>query len=249
MDMENVQHAQDTDMQLGDASDAPATHGMAILGNHTIYLSHLGMYHSPHDRQAILEASFGSFDSTYRNDRQAHPDTRLYTFRPQKFVLTQLFSGPNGEPPHLTSFTGSIFRNHFERPPAHPEEPVEIATDVVVQVIDVVHQHKLDPEAPPRDNLTCILFGRGNERFLAHNIGRRPSYDQLLLVDVQGRSLSDDQLRHGVEVTVPSRRDEANSRIQEQEIVGAVAGLNGEEVAVEIDTQVELYFETNDFAM
>src|SRR5918997_658451 len=129
--------------------DSPAGHGMIVLGFDTIFLSHLPMFMRLHDYEVVLQASFGPFDSIYRDDGEANPRTRLYTFAPQKFVLPDLFPGPNGEPPRSRSFVGSLVRNHFEQPPAHPEEPVEIASDVVVEVINVVHQHKFDPKAEP----------------------------------------------------------------------------------------------------
>jgi hypothetical protein len=219
---------------------------MVVLGGDMIFLSHLAMFMRPHDYQAIVRASFGPSDSTYRDDREANPNTRLYTFAPRKFVLPELFPGPNGEPPVLKSFVGSLFRNHFEQPPAHPEESVEIASDVVVQVIDVVHQHKFDPGAQPLEPLRYILFGKGEERLMEHRINKAPDFAHDLAVHVQGHAFSDDQLRHGVDVTVIGRPNNHRNKIQEGEKVPAIARLDGQELPIEIDATVELYFETDD---
>lgn len=237
------------------AGDVAASHGMAVLGFDTVYVSHLPMARGPHAAQFIAQVSFGDVDSTYRDDRNAHPSTRLYTFSPKPFVLSQLVPGPNDEPPALKSFVGSLVRNHFERPPAHPEQPVEIASDVVVQVVDVIYYHKFDPHDHPLESLQYVLFGKGPEKYLAHRIVgpfKRTShaeFDQLISVDVQGQDFSDDQLRQGVELTLTGRPNEPGSKVKEREVVTAVAHLAGQEVSIDVDAKVELYFETSDFTM
>ena len=42
-----------------DAGDRPATHGMLMVGSQQIYLSHLPMFHGPHDYRVIVEADLG----------------------------------------------------------------------------------------------------------------------------------------------------------------------------------------------
>src|SRR5215510_9191245 len=93
------------------AEDAPNQHNMLIVGEQTVFLSHLPMFHSgdprdpaavdasgtefisPHRFQVILEATFkaqGDVSGVYAKDRQAHPSTKIYTLRPNKlFVLTR----------------------------------------------------------------------------------------------------------------------------------------------------------------
>jgi hypothetical protein len=229
-------------------ADPPASHGMAVVGLDTIFLDHLAMFHSPHNYQVILHVSFGPADALYREDRQRNPETRLYTFAPEKFVLPSLFPGAGGTPPALQSFSGSLVRNHFEQPPAHPAEPVEIASDVEVRVVEVVHQHRLDPRATAPEHLSYLLFGKGAELFLAHRITGRPAFDQLLAIGrLLGPEVTDDQLRHGVDVTVLSRPDTHGHRIQEGETVSAIARVAGQDVPVDIDADIELYVETKDF--
>lgn len=244
MSMEHSDHTHGTDTPVADTA---SRHGMAVVGVDTIFLSHLAMFDPPHHHQVILQASFGSSDSTYRDDRKRNPSTRLYTFAPRKFVLPELFPGKAGEPPSRKSFVGSLVRNHFEQPPAHPEESEEIASEVVVEVINVIYHHELDRRAQRLEHLTYMLFGKGSERFLAHRISSPPDFDHLQLVDVQGRDFSDDQLRHGVEITVTGRLNEPSNKVQERETVAAIARVDGQEVPVEIDAKDELYFDTNDF--
>lgn len=234
--------------------DAPDFHGMAVLGDSTAFLSHLPMIHSPHNYQVLLQGSFGSFNGAYRDDRKAHPEARLYTFAPEVFALPDLFPGKAGERPARRSFTGDLFRNHFEQPHAHPEMPVKIASDVVVDVIDVVFHHRFAPDAQPPEQLTYILFGKGPERFFAHRITgpfqatSHREFDHLMAVDTQGLEVSDDQLRHGVEVTVTGRPNEPGSKLEERDKVAAVAAVDGQDVPVEIGARAELYFETGELA-
>ena len=79
--------------------DPPNTHNMLVVGERTVFLSHLPMFGglnknkaafvSPHRYQVIVEAAFTTqgkdVTGLYRKDRQAHPDTRIYTLGPEPF--------------------------------------------------------------------------------------------------------------------------------------------------------------------
>ncbi|GGW58975.1 hypothetical protein GCM10010503_40120 [Streptomyces lucensis JCM 4490] len=232
-------------------ADPPARHGMAVVGNGPVFMSHLPMTHRPHNYQVILNVTLGSLDSAYLDDRKAHPEARLYTFAPEPFVLPDLFPGKTGEPARR-SFTGSLFRNHFEQPPAHPETPFEISSDVTVDVVDVIVHNRFASDTRQPEELMYILFGRGQERFLAHRITgpftrtNRKEFDHLLAIDLKGPQISDDQLRQGVEVTVTGRSNQPGAKLRETEKVAAVAVVDGHNVPVEIDVRSEEYFETDD---
>ena len=53
-------------------------HNMMVVGEQTIFLSHLPMFHSEHRFQVIVEAAFEqngtSLDRVYADDRRKHPD-------------------------------------------------------------------------------------------------------------------------------------------------------------------------------
>ena len=66
----------------GEASDPPAGHGMAVVGDKAIFLSHLPMFMVPHNRQFILEAGFrngsNGVDDIYLKDNQLQlPGARI----------------------------------------------------------------------------------------------------------------------------------------------------------------------------
>ncbi|CAM5663524.1 hypothetical protein SPURM210S_04923 [Streptomyces purpurascens] len=131
------------------ATDPKATHGMLVVGEETAYLSHLPMFMRPHDFQVLLEATFtndaGDAQQVYVDDRRT-TGTAVYTPRPERFVLTELV-GEDGQPAR-TSFTGTLFRGHFER------GGTEILDPVTVDVRHVVHFRRFDRHAVRPTDLT-----------------------------------------------------------------------------------------------
>jgi hypothetical protein len=250
MEMHHAHHPSHAPAHGDEAPSEPAArHGMAVIGVDTVYFSHLPMFMSPHDWQFIAHGEFADADpaTAYRQDRQANEARRLYTFNPKRFVLPDLLTGPNGERARSSSFVGTLFRNHFEQPEAHPEEAVPIAEDIVVNVVGVVHAHKLDPEAAAPEKLEYVLFGKGEERFVAHLIARPPDFDQLMSVAIEGRDFSDEELRHGVPVTVPDRANRHEKRLKDGEQgVAAIARVNGSGEEIQLQAVSELYLESND---
>ena len=123
--------------------DEEGTHNMLVVGEQTVYLSHLPMFQgfldqkqkafgSLHRYQVIVEATFsdasGDLTSVYTDDRKSHPSEKMYTINPDFFVLPDL--DPKGA--GRRSFRGNtVYRGHLERggrpiigflkPP--PEEP------------------------------------------------------------------------------------------------------------------------------
>lgn len=159
-------------------ADQPAIHGMLMVGGNTIYLSHLPMFHSPHEYQAIVEADLGEAGGTiYREDRKSHPTENVYTLQPQeKFVLPVMIQNP-------TTFPAKIYRGHFER------GGTAIAESVPVKITKVIYFKKFETNARKPAGLYYILFGNSREQFVAHLITAKPDFDQVLRVKVD-----DDQL-------------------------------------------------------
>jgi hypothetical protein len=224
-------------------------HGMLIVGERNVYLSHLPMFQNPrdpqphvHDFQAILEVTFTNEGSdpqaTYADDRE-QTQTKIYTLVPEEFSLPDVVSTAPDHPP-LRSFRGRIFRGHFEK----GGRPI---TDAVVNVLDAVHFRKFDPDAQGLSQLEYLLFGKGPELFLAHRITKPPDFDQVLSVQVTGHEFTEEELRRGVPVVVPGRANSISERIRQGERVAAEAQLTGrddsETVEIQVEAGTELYFE------
>jgi hypothetical protein len=251
MDMHSGTHTMAAMAGMGDAAEAedePAGHGMAMLGRKTVFLSHLPMFDSPHDYQVILEAQLtragADPQQVYFDDRQKHPDEPLYTLDPDPFVLTRILLA-QGSGPKETSFVGSVFCRHFERFQTHPRK---IASGVTVTVKNVVHGRRFIPDAPQPKNLEYILFGRGDELFLAHLITAPPDFDQLIGVTLD-QNLPAHELLEGHRLIIPSRSNTVEDKISSAG--GTVQGtlqLGESSLAVNITPGVEFYFEENELA-
>lgn len=231
-------HADHTHPPVG--SDPAKFHGMVAWGAETLYLSHLAMFrHSVHAYQVIMEAALTRHDGLpsqdYREDRKRNPDQRLYSLAPEEFVLPDILPD-GGAPPRLTSFTGSLFRGHFEK------GGTQIASDLVVEIGNVIHGRRLDVNAPALQHLEYIVFGTGDEVYLAHLLTRPPDFDQVIEVKVNNR-LPGAELDRGHRLTVPGRTNEKGNRIQQGDgTVSAILHGQAGDITVDIEPGVEVYF-------
>jgi hypothetical protein len=226
------------------AQDEASVHGMLLVGRETAFLSHLPIFGAPHDYQVILEAAFTKTGSDpqadYFNDRK-RSNAKVYTLEPDRFVLPTLAAAPP-----LRSFTGNIYRGHFERfPTQRAKDAARIAQHVDVTVNRVVLFRKFEPNATKPPQLEYLLFGKGTERFLAHVITRPPDFDQVLTVTSIDRTFTDDELARGVPLRFPGTANAPASRIAgTQPLSVQVATPGGTAPAtVKLQPGIELYFE------
>jgi hypothetical protein len=227
-------------------TDDEATHNMLVVGEKTIYLSHLPMFQHkghgvmPHRYQAILEVSFDeSQDSQgrYAQDRQSHPAINIYTISPEPFVLPMLVATA-GQGGPLRSFKGNIFRGHLEK-------DGDSILSSHVQVKRVVYFKEFLPVSQKLASLEYLLFGKGDELFLAHLISAPPDFDQVLSVTLRGHSFTDTQLAKGIKLQFKQIKNSAATRLKEK---GGAEGLatpdtGGTPVNVKVVVNREYYFE------
>jgi hypothetical protein len=228
-------------------TDKAGGHGMAVIGTQTMFFSHLPMFMTPHNYQVILEGRLSQPGSdpqrTYREDRAQHPQA-LYTFDPVPFVLPEI------APPAFArkQFSGDLVRGHFEAPPEFPAKPHVIAGGVTVEIVNVVYFRQLTPQPTRPDHLEYLLFGKGEEIFLAHVISGPPDFDQLVSAKVRGHQFTADELRRGVRVQVPGAAASSAQRIKPGKAVSAQAQVSGKDVAVTVEAGAELYFMERELA-
>lgn len=222
----------------------PATHNMLVVGEETVYLSHLPMFQEegqppmPHRYQAILEVTFAKQDG-YVKDRREHRTTNIYTLNPEEFVLPELVSSDPQRKP-LSSFRGKeIVRGHLEK------GGVPILQDVEVSVKRVIHFREFDPKAKKPPQLEYLLFGKGQELFLAHLITAPPDFDQILAVKVTDHEFSDKELAKGIPVVFPETTNAAGSRLKEkQQIAGKIkVDKAPAPKTIQVEVNREFYFE------
>lgn len=209
-----------TDHTNGEASpELPsdfARHNMLALGHNTLFLSHFPMFMAPHDTQLILEATLedanGSIQELWSRERESHPTQRVYIMKPESFALSTLYTP---DPPARASFKATFFRGD--------DEAITELTDINVRTTDVVYAKRFDRSSGLPDDLTYILFGRGDELFLAHIISQPPDFDQLVSVRLAGSRPDEDELERGINVVFPGRANRIEQRIRE----GTVAAGRG----------------------
>lgn len=223
-------------------------HNMMVVGERSVFLSHLPMFMSPHNFQVILEATFTSggrnVQDIYTKDRQSNRQTKMYTLRPEEsFKLPSLFTP---DPPSRNSFKGTIFRGHLER---EGKKKIAGLTNIDVNVKRVIYAQQLGRGLDKSDKLEYILFGNGQELFLAHVIATPPDFDQILSVKISNAP-SDEELKHFDRVVTLDRENSASSRIKEGEKVvvqGHVTGAH-QFLQLQIQADVEFYFEEGELS-
>ncbi len=158
------------------SSDKPSTHGMLLFGSEKIYVSHLPMFHTPHDYQIILELELSKSDKQkYVADKNKNPSYTTYTIEPEKFVLPDMINNPK-------AFKINLYRGHFER------GGVEILKNITVKIVNVVYFKKFNPDEMKAKTSNFILFGNEKEQFLAHEITNKPDFEQIIEVKTNLKS-------------------------------------------------------------
>jgi hypothetical protein len=244
-------------------------HGQLVVGRETVYLSHLPMFMAgtdhPHSFQVISEATFSKpgDDPTqrYLRDRQQHPEQRVYTFDPESFAMADLVPAEAGTP-RRRSFQGNVFRGHFERGgdvlvgnlPTFALRQSGITTKdqgVTASIQRIVYFQEFHRDEPKLAHLEYVVFGRGQERFVAHVISQPPDFDQILeLQALDGHELADDELARGPRLVFPGAPNDVEHPLREGERIRGELILadapDGRRIPVEAMLGRELYLETGD---
>ncbi len=144
------------------------THGMVVFGDSDgLYLSHIPMFHAPHDYQAVLAVTAkGAGALASSPERFA---SGLYTFLPDPCSLDDVLLGT------LTTLNGTLYQGNFEAPDG---KPLEAATFVVSRVVVAEQLHG---RMQPATALTYFAFPANERVFLVHAIAAAPSFDQVVV--------------------------------------------------------------------
>jgi hypothetical protein len=218
---------------------------MLLFGDGPFYLSHLPMFMSPHNYQAILQVTLEDDVAGQVRNLHAHfGRDRLLTVRPEVFAITDLLPADSSQPPR-TEFRGDIVHGHFE----HGGDIV--ATGTVVRVDDVVTFRELPVPSPgsatsgdERGELTYLPVGDADEElFLAHVITAAPDFDQVLRVSVSGAHFTRTELERQGRPTITVARPDlpANRLHAEEKVAGHSSAGQHFHTDIEIDVLSEVY--------
>ncbi len=151
-----------------------AVHGMVAFqlnADESIYLSHIPMYHEPHDFQLIIKAHIPAPESVKKIGIAG-----LHTISPIAFSLNDILAK------RTSSFTGMLFKGNFEN------GGKELTDDIKFDKIQILYQRNLlSDSTPDYTHPKYLLMGNKSAAYLVHLIGSResPTYDQILKVTLE----------------------------------------------------------------
>ncbi|MFZ6676644.1 hypothetical protein [Undibacterium sp. Tian12W] len=151
-------------------------HGMLLFGNSEgMYVSHLPMFHAPHDYQVVLQIH--CLDQKLDAAIKARLEQKLvlWTMEPEQFEIARLAA--DSKLP-LKQFKTNIVLGHFEQ--GGKTEYKDVA--VVVEKTLIFRQ--LSPQMRNNNQAVYHQIGNGTQRFLLKKIDSRPDFDHVIAISV-----------------------------------------------------------------
>ena len=227
------------------ANDPSCIHGMRIVGEQSIYLSHMGLFKSScHDYQGIFEVSFEGLDDPQKKYLDAQKKDSIqneFTIKPtQEFVLAELASGK------ISSFKAKIYSGQYERSATNPKL---LASDVTVKLKRVLHFRQFKPGAKQPSPLEYLLFGTSTEQLAAHLITAPPDFDQVVALK-KPLPLTDTELAKAVRLVL-SKRPVPDSAANLKQVLKPgdppSVQVNGQQSTNVIQIGIQYFLETTDY--
>ena len=194
-----MQHAAQANLP-SPIDDQPGFHGYFMIGTETLYLEHMPMFTMErHMYQVVLRATLpANVMQEYQAGRKAGPSVpyNLTNSQDDPYTLPELRSG------RRRSFKADLYKE-YSNADAEPVDP-PFATEVPVQIEQIVHLRHFNFEIPRPEHLTYALFGTGGEAHLTHYIARDPDYQHIVTLGSVPDWLSADQIEGSVELTIES---------------------------------------------
>lgn len=227
------------------ASDPPCIHGMRIVGEQSIYLSHMGLFNnSCHDYQGLFEVSFEGANNPqkiYLDAQKKDPNQNEFTIEPtQKFVLPELATGK------LMSFKARVYSGQYERSVTNPKL---LDGEVTVKVKRVLHFRQFKAGAKQPATSEYLLFGNPAEQLAAHLITASPDFDQVVAVKTP-LPLTNADLAKAVRLVLPNRPiPNAKANLAQALKLGdkPAVQVNGQQPNRAIEAGSQYFLETADY--
>jgi hypothetical protein len=166
------------------ATESPAVHGMVVFGKDTLFVSHIPMFMTPHDRQALMQVRLSHAQSNalavYQKAALSSTGAQaLITIRPKPFLLTNLLNGK------LTSFQADLYKGNFEAGGR------VLLSNVTVSVEDILYSTQLSKISTAARQLTYIPVETEGESYLVHQITAPQNFDHIVQIQwLNGNSSS-----------------------------------------------------------
>ena len=194
-------------MQMGPGPNAdPDQHAFVMLGTETMFLWHLPMLRvdmDMHKYEFVLKAHLDpAAKRAWLEDRSRHGGEVYFLGNSDKDLMTIASLAIGAK----TSFQASVWagippkHRYCSWPWEHQEPIVEAATVTIERVVAYRHFDVQEnyPACP-----SYLLFGEGNEAYLAHRLTRQPDYDEVVILHGRPSWLPEELLQAGVPVSFP----------------------------------------------
>ncbi|MCH8619458.1 hypothetical protein [Undibacterium sp. TS12] len=159
-------------------------HGMVLFGNSEgMYVSHLPMFHAPHDYQVVLQIRCADAKLDKLIKRRLEQKPVLWTMEPEQFEMARL--ALDAKVP-LNIFRANVVLGHFERggTTEYRNVPVVVEKTVIFR--------QLSPAMRNSDMTKYQQIGKGQKRFLLKEIDSRPDFDHVLAVSLPANVTTED---------------------------------------------------------
>lgn len=160
-------------------ADTPSVHGMVLFGKNKTYISHLPMFHAPHDYQAVFQVELSALQNNdaavqeYMSSINSPSEQELFTLVPEKLDLSEVIAQ------NIKGFEATLYKGHFEK------DGVELGK-LNVKISKVILAKKLDARSVNTSKFT--FFGGPVEYYAVKNIDGVGSYDAIVRAESpQGR--------------------------------------------------------------
>ena len=153
-------------------ADPQSVHGMLLFGKNVTYVSHLPMFHAPHDYQVILKINLQDLppsQAVIAYEAAKSSGAALFTLVPEALDLAKVIAGVK------TSFMAEIFQGHFE-------QGGQILGTVKVGITAIIYAKKLESAPVQSAFQSYVAFGDGGENFAVHLIKGKPNFDSVVAV-------------------------------------------------------------------
>ena len=203
------------------AASAPSmgTHGMALFGGADgLFVSHLPMFHRPHDTQVVLQVHLADArrDAALRRELARHP--ALWTIVPERFELDRL--APDASDP-IRSFRADVVRGHFERGGKTESR------DATIMIDRVVFDHRIGGAPAPDATRSYRIVDAGagaHEHFLVRWIAARPGADHIVPFSAAAGTALPVQVDTPAGASLTASRDALQQALREAGVASARVG-------------------------
>jgi hypothetical protein len=214
----------------GVVADPPSVHGMLVFGEGPVYVSHLPMFHRPHDYQVIWEVALSpSALAAYQKSLADFPSEAVYTLVPEPFDLADRIANPR-------AMLATLYRGHFER------GGTAITSELPTEIQQTIYSRKFSPSSKQPKDAAFLLFGSDKSLFLVHEIAAKPDFDQVLRVEASNAAGLLGRTRPYQAVSVPGQ---ANAPLKEGQVAKVQSALG---LGASLTVSKEIYLESGELA-